>query len=311
MPWAILFDMDGVLVDASRSYRRAIVETVACYLRVVLGLPDPPGVVSAGVIHALKLAGGFNNDWDLTRALLRGICRWERAPASGQAAVAEADLPGYVQRLAAAGGGPEAVERVCGEIGRARVRGDGAVTGENLVERIFQERYLGPALFTRLYGEAPRFVARPGLIDNESPIVPPADVRALARRYPVALVTGRARPEAAHTLEALGLEETFRVRVTHDAILAAQAAGIGARLGKPHPWSLLRALERLDHPGPFLYVGDTPDDMRAAAAAGAVMGVEARGIGLCAPSDAQALRQAGAQALIHEGSDLRALVEAL
>lgn len=60
-PW-LVFDMDGVLVDVRRSFPVAVARTVAA-----LG----GGEVGPGEIAALKLAGGFNNDWDLTRELLR------------------------------------------------------------------------------------------------------------------------------------------------------------------------------------------------------------------------------------------------
>ena len=58
---AILFDMDGVLVDVSASYRQAIKQTVEAFL-------DQP--VSPDTIQAYKNRGGFNNDWHLTHAIL-------------------------------------------------------------------------------------------------------------------------------------------------------------------------------------------------------------------------------------------------
>ena len=58
---AILLDMDGVLVDVSGSYRRAIAETFAQFA----GRP-----LAEGAAQAKKDAGGFNNDWVLTHTLL-------------------------------------------------------------------------------------------------------------------------------------------------------------------------------------------------------------------------------------------------
>jgi HAD superfamily hydrolase (TIGR01548 family) len=60
-PEAVLFDMDGVLADESRSYREAIVETSRQF-----------GVeTSREEIRALKAAGGANNDWDVTLEIVR------------------------------------------------------------------------------------------------------------------------------------------------------------------------------------------------------------------------------------------------
>jgi histidinol-phosphate aminotransferase len=64
-PGALLFDLDGVVADVSRSYRRAILETVASW-GVEL---TPEDVVQA------KAGGNANNDWELTHRLLdmRGV----------------------------------------------------------------------------------------------------------------------------------------------------------------------------------------------------------------------------------------------
>jgi len=57
----VLFDMDGVLVDVSRSYRRAIEETVLNFTGTR---------VSKSVIQRYKNAGGFNDDWTLTHTIV-------------------------------------------------------------------------------------------------------------------------------------------------------------------------------------------------------------------------------------------------
>ena len=61
-PEALLFDMDGVLVDVSASYRRAIIRTASRFLGTS---------VSPAEVDRLKLQPGMNNDWDATAALLR------------------------------------------------------------------------------------------------------------------------------------------------------------------------------------------------------------------------------------------------
>ena len=59
-PEAILLDIDGVIADVSRSYRRCIVEAAASF-----------GVtVTAEDIADAKRRGDANNDWVLTRSLI-------------------------------------------------------------------------------------------------------------------------------------------------------------------------------------------------------------------------------------------------
>ncbi len=57
----VLFDMDGVLVDVSRSYRRAIEETVYHFTG---------REVHSTLIQRYKDRGGFNDDWALTHAII-------------------------------------------------------------------------------------------------------------------------------------------------------------------------------------------------------------------------------------------------
>jgi HAD superfamily hydrolase (TIGR01548 family) len=59
-PEAIIFDMDGVLADCSRSYREAIRATAQHFGREVSGEQ----------IMQAKAAGGANDDWALTQQLL-------------------------------------------------------------------------------------------------------------------------------------------------------------------------------------------------------------------------------------------------
>ncbi len=56
----VVFDMDGVLVDPTGSYRQAVVETVALF----------GGATSFAQIEDYKNQGGWNNDWALTERIL-------------------------------------------------------------------------------------------------------------------------------------------------------------------------------------------------------------------------------------------------
>src|SRR5919197_1446992 len=57
----LVFDMDGVLVDVTDSYREAIRETVRCFTS---------HEVSHELIQDLKNAGGWNNDWALSHKIV-------------------------------------------------------------------------------------------------------------------------------------------------------------------------------------------------------------------------------------------------
>jgi HAD superfamily hydrolase (TIGR01548 family) len=59
---ALIFDMDGVLVNVKDSYRLAIKKTAEFFLKKQIEPEE---------IQKLKNSGGYNNDWDLTEALIK------------------------------------------------------------------------------------------------------------------------------------------------------------------------------------------------------------------------------------------------
>jgi len=93
-------------------------------------------------------------------------------------------------------------------------------------------------------------------------------LRQLASRYKLGLVTSGDRDRVSRQLRAFGLTTTFRTRV----------CGGDTEDKKPHPGPLLRALEKMKiRAEECVYVGDTPEDMRMAKAAGV------RGIAVLGP----------------------------
>lgn len=58
----LIFDLDGVLVDVTQSYRQAVIETVKHFTGAEITNQD---------IQARKNRGGANNDWDLALEMIR------------------------------------------------------------------------------------------------------------------------------------------------------------------------------------------------------------------------------------------------
>jgi len=67
---SIIFDCDGVLIDASKSYYKAISETLAHLLSILLGEKFKASAITEEVIFAIRKTGGFNNDWNTTYAII-------------------------------------------------------------------------------------------------------------------------------------------------------------------------------------------------------------------------------------------------
>ncbi|HEV8382335.1 MAG TPA: aminotransferase class I/II-fold pyridoxal phosphate-dependent enzyme [Gemmatimonadales bacterium] len=146
----------------------------------------------------------------------------------------------------------------------------------------FQALYLGAA-------------GSPGLRERERLIEPRALLERFAKRLPLAVVTGRPRDEARWFLERQGLANLFR------AVVCMEDA---AR--KPDPAPVRLALTRLGARRAWM-VGNTPDDVRAAA------GADVLPFGVVAPGDdfdatAAALADAGAARVLDRLADLEELL---
>jgi phosphoglycolate phosphatase-like HAD superfamily hydrolase len=66
----VIFDCDGVLIDATRSYSRSVGLTVSYLMGEIFGREFPSSFVSPKLIHAIRKSGGFNNDWNTTYVIL-------------------------------------------------------------------------------------------------------------------------------------------------------------------------------------------------------------------------------------------------
>jgi phosphoglycolate phosphatase-like HAD superfamily hydrolase len=147
-------------------------------------------------------------------------------------------------------------------------RGD--VGSGNIIKQIFQEIYLGPALFSKTYGFSPVLHEKSGLNQQEKPIIEPAGIKKLSRENMLAVATGRPASEANYCLEAFGFKDYFeRVLTLDDCLREEQHRRENGEkkplLSKPNPFMLDTIVDQLiETPENRYYVGDMPDDMIAA-----------------------------------------------
>ncbi|MCS7041987.1 MAG: HAD-IA family hydrolase [Bryobacteraceae bacterium] len=132
-----------------------------------------------------------------------------------------------------------------------------------------------------------------GLISREVWVPENGLLRRLARRYRLALFTGRNRAELAPTLQ------RFAAGIAFDPVITAD----DVTHGKPAPEGLFQIARRADAPI-AAFLGDTIDDAASARAAGVpFIGVASAG----APHRStlvEALRQAGAVAIIENVNEI-------
>jgi phosphoglycolate phosphatase-like HAD superfamily hydrolase len=309
----IVFDLDGVLADVSRSYRAVVHETARRFFRPAPRWDELPSrLFSYTELARLKQSGGLNNDWDLTYRVIdllmvplplpadRHRDPWERF----QRTMERLDLGPLLRFLAR---WPEPLSELSRRPGRRKspfVSGlcRGEVGGGNLVKQIFQEVYLGAARFTATYGLSPRAYRGRGFLERERLLAPPALLRRLASRHILAIATGRPETEARYFLARFGLQSFFRQVLTledcqREERRVYRREGRRVRRSKPHPFLLDALADRLkERVEDKYYVGDMPDDMQAALRS--AHGFRPIGLVQSAPdreAARQSLLQAGAQ----------------
>jgi HAD superfamily hydrolase (TIGR01548 family) len=327
LPKLIVFDMDGVLIDVSRSYRETVRKTARLFFSGSKGfdaLPDP--LFPLADLTRFKQTGGLNNDWELTSQIISLLFAGGITPnprlssnewmnhaetlrgfdASSLACFLRTSSTPLMDLYAKYGKRSEPFVSECftGDVG----------TG-NVIKQIFQEVYLGYDLFRTVYGIKPRFTQEEGLIHQETLLMEKSLLEELYQRHILAIATGRPRVEADHPLDQFGLRKYFQLVVTLDDCLQEEEKLLKARgervsLSKPNPFSLDLIPKRIgqEFRGAY-YLGDMPDDMWAARLS--QTGYHGLGVSLCSADQEYAEKElltAGADHIIHHHSDLYPLI---
>jgi len=325
----LIFDMDGVLIDVSRSYRATIRKTVQIYLETCLGFEKGKKIVRDEEVSLFKSAGGFNNDWDLTSGLLlyllsasgippcgkpkkvtntREIVSFLKEKSSGfkqnkTVLPRKEDLKKFLKKVKSLGGGLKAIRQTLGDSWEGWVYRTGELERENLVKRIFQEVYLGRKFLSH-YHLKPLFYKGKGLYLEERLLFPKRILSSLHQKIRLGIASGRPRFEAELALKRFHLNSYFDSLVMLDECVKEEeriflCTGKKKNLLKPHPYSLLRVVQEIGIPNPQCgYVGDVVDDMLAAKAAKKKMEILAIGF-----ISSRVKREPSKESLLRAGAD--------
>lgn len=270
----VIFDMDGVIVNVSGSYREAARRTAETFLSFLANadqLPRP--LFSLEDLAFVKQSGGLNNDWDLTYKVIDLLANTLATDVRPQtmADLAHIDAAPLALFLKAR---PEPLKRLYLEhrepcdMFAEFYKGD--VGADNVIKQIFQEIYLGQMLYQETYGLTAQYVFAPGLIETEALFLSSGFFTKLSHKHTLAIATGRPLNEALYPLEKHGLNDLFKMLLTHDDCESAaarhrQTTGLACSFGKPNPYMLDTISNQLATDTLQRYfVGDMPDDMQAA-----------------------------------------------
>jgi HAD superfamily hydrolase (TIGR01548 family) len=249
----IIFDMDGVLIDISGSFRTVNCLAVAYYLREVVGICAPDDLVTSADIERFKNAGGFNDDWELTFALvLFYLVKVHENPDTNGSTlnVTGMSLTRYATRIGERGGGLAIAEDLLlrGFLPRDKQTIE-RLYNKLLIKQVFQELYAGDRS-AQLYGrEASRYHGE-GYLDRERVLI---DLSLIPADMKLGIQTGRTYEEAQCGLGLCNLAE----RIPETACITKRDG-----FHKPEPGGLATLASRLGTATCGIYIGDTLDDWK-------------------------------------------------
>ena len=309
---ALIFSVHDVLIDVSRSYREVVCKTVQLYLEQAVGLlPSSEALLTPAEVTLLQKVGNFSNYLDLATTFI--IYFIEMLPpvptptfpsryhvpaliaylqlAGGRLQISldtlreQKNIEKLAQDVAAAGGGPDGAEAVLSKMNRHLLVEGGDITRANLVGRIFQELYLGTALFQEVYGQPPVVVQSKGYFEQETPAISVEVLAQLSDKLPLGVVANCSRAEVQQSLTTGHLSSYFQSVISLDEVEKAKAKPI------PYAWPLLEAARQLrPTPTRSAYIGANPVDIQAAKAANRTVPFTAIGC-LAGAHDREALRR--------------------
>lgn len=246
---AVIFDCDGVLVDVSKSYDLAIMQATKHVLKEIASIESIP--VTPQMISGFKDTGGFNDEVDVTYALILSLAAAEKAGTDAEEfvfrVIDNADKTGIAS-----------VERFLdlqkAELAEIKIAlnypGPHAT---NPLYVIFDQIFYGPDLYEKIFGKKSEF-PHAGLIENDLVIVTKELLGTLRKRFgrKMAIVTGRGRESIRYSLG--GLLGEFDVESS--VFLEDEPRD----MAKPNPESLLSAIRKMGS-NHCLYVGDSMEDL--------------------------------------------------
>jgi len=323
----IVFDMDGVIIDVSNSYRDVVRQTTRQFFspaQEAEQLPEP--LFELSDLAVVKQSGGLNNDWDLTVAVISLLftlvdalnVHKSRDPwARYRQTMCQCNLFRLADFLAASDNPLESLLNQWGKQEHPFIAGlyQGDVGSGNIIKQIFQEIYLGPALFKSTYHMEPEIYRREGYILREKLLVDRSILTELSQNNLLAIATGRPGSEAEYPLKHFQLGQFFPAVLTLDDCVSEEERifaqeGKAVSLSKPDPFMLDTIAEGYGNAvNGFFYIGDMPDDMLAAARSR--FEFKSIGILISAPDKSSLkknLKRAGADYIVEDFESLKNIV---
>jgi len=249
----IIFDIDGVLVNVSSSYHQTIIDTVQYYFGNIINIPGEDNLVDGKAIAGFKMMGGFNDDWELSAAVvLYYLWKMEEYQLKSMQRLKDSSplILDFINKNLSNGCGLTQlmtwVTKNASDPGKIF-----SLWNKEKIFQIAKEFYAGERNCYRLYHFYPGIVHQAtGNIEKEIISIVP-EVTGILKRYQVGILTGRNRTETHFFMEQIN----WCSWLDPGMIVTSED-----HMTKPSPDGLKFLMEHFQSKQ-GLYIGDTMDDL--------------------------------------------------
>jgi len=246
----LIFDIDGVLIDTRLSYSESIRIALDIFLKDLLGFSGPRKFFPYNEVEMFKLAGGFNNEWNILKAIVVFFIAKsikERTKNLELLQKSEPSLAPILRDLKERGGG---FERFLDLLREEELPVDEVEYDEETLIKIGMESYAGK--YTKiLYRFEPVYFKGNGVIEEERPLLKD-EFLDVTKNYKLGVLTGRLKEEV----------EIIKPKIKLLQIIDDKYILTNSEIpDKPDPKGLEILKERLKFER-AIFIGDTMDDYR-------------------------------------------------
>jgi phosphoglycolate phosphatase-like HAD superfamily hydrolase len=249
---AIIFDIDGVLIDVVNSYDQTIKKTIQYILsnNFDISLTNLP---IDKLISRFRFTGGFNNDIDTAYSIILTTlyCKSINKNDINEIFVFIIDMLEKINDK-----GILSVERELekfGDIEDIKTK-LGYPKDENIISSVFNEIFYGPDLFRKQFNKNPTYYFDNPFINNDKIIIQEKTIQDLSKEFngKLILISGRSKVAAEFTLN--GLFDYF----IKDACIFLEDEK--REFAKPNTYAIHRIFNELKL-NKAIYVGDSIEDL--------------------------------------------------
>ena len=249
---AIIFDIDGVLIDVVNSYNQTIEKTIQYVLSNNFNT-SPIKLPVDKLIDKFRFTGGFNNDIDTAYSiiLITLYCKSINKNDINEIFIFTTDLLEKINDK-----GILSVEKELEKFGNIKdIKTKlGYPKDDNIISSVFNEIFYGPDLFKRQFKKNPSHYLDKPFINNDKIIIKEKTIQDLSKVFngKLILMSGRSKVAAEFTLN-----ELFDYFIKDACIFLEDEK---REFAKPNTYGIHRIFNKLNLKN-AIYVGDSIEDL--------------------------------------------------